>query len=169
MYFVSAREGFTGLNWFTARQVGGVWSAWAWAGARLHEMEVGEFHLVGGDLFFHSPRAGGLGDIDIWLTTWDGADWTDPTNLAAVNTAGTDGWPYVTEDGQEMWLTHADGGAPSVWRARKVAGDWQPPELIVSSFAGEPTLDAAGNLYFVHHFYRDDVMLEADLYVCRRR
>ena len=39
------------------------------------------------------------------------------------------------------------------------------PALIVSSFAGEPTLDIQGNLLFVHHFYRDDVMLEAAIYV----
>ena len=41
--------------------------------------------------------------------------------------------------------------------------------MIVERFAGEPTLDARGNLYFVHHYFRDGVMLEADLYVAHRR
>jgi hypothetical protein len=38
----------------------------------------------------------------------------------------------------------------------------------VDHFAGEPTLDAQGNLYFVHHFYRDGVMIEADIYTAVR-
>jgi len=44
------------------------------------------------------------------------------------------------------------------------------PEVVVSSLAGEPTLDSQGNLYFVHH-YSDAAgkLWEADIYVCRRR
>jgi hypothetical protein len=38
------------------------------------------------------------------------------------------------------------------------------PELIVSQFAGEPTLDEQGNLYFVHHFTADGELIEADIY-----
>ena len=45
----------------------------------------------------------------------------------------------------------------------------QEGELIVSRFAGEPTLDAQGHLYFVHHYYDDGVMLEVDIYVAHRR
>jgi len=48
-------------------------------------------------------------------------------------------------------------------------GEWQVPELIISQFAGEPTLDRDGNLYFVHHYYKDNVMLEADIYVAERK
>ena len=51
----------------------------------------------------------------------------------------------------------------------KSDGEWQEPELIVSQFAGEPTLDSQGNLYFVHHFYRDGRMIEADIYVSRKK
>ena len=35
--------------------------------------------------------------------------------------------------------------------------------------ATEPTLDDAGNLYFVHHFYENGAMIEADIYVAVRR
>jgi hypothetical protein len=41
--------------------------------------------------------------------------------------------------------------------------------LIISQFAGEPTLDAEGNLYFVHHFYLDGKQIEADIYVAYRK
>jgi len=38
-----------------------------------------------------------------------------------------------------------------------------------SGFAGESSMDRDGNVYFTHHFYRDDAMLEADIYVAVRR
>jgi hypothetical protein len=31
--------------------------------------------------------------------------------------------------------------------------------------AGEPTLDSMGNVYFVHHYYRGDEGIEADICV----
>jgi len=43
------------------------------------------------------------------------------------------------------------------------------PEMAVAPPAGEPSVDAAGNLYFVHHYYRDGVMVEADIYVAYRK
>jgi hypothetical protein len=41
--------------------------------------------------------------------------------------------------------------------------------LIISQFAGEPTLDSQGNIYFVHHFYKDGEMIEADIYIAHRK
>ena len=60
-------------------------------------------------------------------------------------------------------------GAPAVFRSQKINDEWQEPELIVSSFAGEPTLDNEGNLYFVHHFYRHGEMIEADIYIAYKK
>jgi len=46
---------------------------------------------------------------------------------------------------------------PCVYRCRLDSADnWGPAELIVARFAGEPTLDEAGNLYFVHHYYKNE-------------
>ena len=36
---------------------------------------------------------------------------------------------------------------------------------MLSQFAGEPSLDNAGNIYSTHHYFRDGKMVEADLYV----
>ena len=44
---------------------------------------------------------------------------------------------------------------------------WQEPELILSQFAGEASLDRDGNLYFTHHFFHNGEMIEADIYVAR--
>jgi hypothetical protein len=60
-------------------------------------------------------------------------------------------------------------GTPGIFRSVMNDRTWGQPELIVSQFAGEPTLDDAGNLYFVHHYYEDGVMIEADIYVAYRK
>ncbi|HOK38716.1 MAG TPA: hypothetical protein P5538_03695 [Bacteroidales bacterium] len=52
---------------------------------------------------------------------------------------------------------------------KKINDQWQEPELIVSQFAGEPTLDDAGNLYFVHHYFENNIMIEADIYVAFKK
>jgi hypothetical protein len=33
---------------------------------------------------------------------------------------------------------------------------------------GEASLDNEGNVYFTHHFYKNDAMLEADIYVASK-
>jgi hypothetical protein len=66
MWFASAREGYTGVNMFTAACVNGSWSNWRYAGDRLmKEIQIGEVHLHGDELYFHSTRPGGKGGYDI--------------------------------------------------------------------------------------------------------
>jgi len=170
MWFASAREGYTGMNMFTARWTDGRWTNWQYAGDRLNkEIGIGELHLHGDDLYFHSDRPGGKGDYDIWVTTRNGESWSDPINIEAVNTSAKDGWPFVSSDGSELWFHRTYQGTPAIFRSVKVDGEWGVPELILSRFAAEPTLDDAGNLYFAHHFIENDVLIEADIYVARKR
>jgi hypothetical protein len=75
----------------------------------------------------------------------------------------------VTADGNELWFTRWYQGAPALYRSIRIEDEWSEPEIIVSQFAGEPTLDPDGNLYFVHHFYQDGQMIEADIYVAERK
>lgn len=83
--------------------------------------------------------------------------------------------PFITPDGSELWFTGQSRQGqigPAVFRCRRGAdGAWGAPEEIVSCLAGEPTLDAAGNLYFIHHYYSADMaqMIEADVYVAYRK
>jgi len=166
MWFASAREGFTGVNMFTAALIDGKWSNWQYCGDRLmHEIQIGEVHIHNDDLYFHSNRAGGKGDLDIWITTRDGEDWSEPQNIEAVNSDMMDGFPCISTDGNEFWLTRTLNGTPAIYRSLKIDDIWTTPELMVSQFAGEATLDDAGNLYFVHHYYENNVMIEADIYV----
>lgn len=170
MWFASAREGYTGVNMFTATMVNGEWANWAYSGDHLmQEIQIGEVHLHGDDLYFHSSRSGGEGGHDIWVTTRSGDSWSDPVNIEAVNSEFDDGLPFISSNGNELWFTRTHLGTPAIFRSIKQNGNWGEPVMIVSQFAGEPTLDDAGNLYFVHHYFEDDVMIEADIYVAYKK
>jgi len=173
MWFCSARAGgYRPIDIYTSRLIDGEWTTGESVGATLNrDFDVGELHLSadGTELYFHSPRPGGEGDFDIWVTRLVGEEWTEPIALTAVNTAEREGWPYLSPDGSELWFTRTHQGAPAIFRSLAIDGEWSEPELVVSRFAGEPTLDAAGNLYFVHHFVVDGRIIEADIYVARRR
>ncbi|MCK9356070.1 MAG: hypothetical protein M0R22_02815 [Dehalococcoidia bacterium] len=172
MWFCSARQGnHRGVDMWTATQRDGRWQDWENAGELLNAgYQIGEVHLSsdGTALYFHSDRQGGKGGYDIWVTTRSTGGWSAPVNIEAVNSPETEGWPFVTTDGGEMWFTRWYMGTPAVFRSVLGPQGWTEPVLVISQFAGEPSLDDAGNLYFTHHFYRDGVMLEADIYVARR-
>lgn len=168
MLFCSAREGYAGINWFKALRSEGAWKNWELVDFAC-EYEVGELHIRGDSLYFGSTRPGGSGENDIWMMTRMGVSWTNPVNVAAVNSPADESRPFLTADGNELWITRWYQGTPAVYRSKRVGGAWQAPELIVSRFAGEPTLDTQGNLYFVHHFYTGGVMRDADIYVAYRK
>lgn len=165
MWFCSAREGYTGIQWFTAELLNGKWQNWKDAHFDP-AYKVGELHITadGKELYFHSPRAGGKGGLDIWVSQNVNGEWQEPANLAIVNSTLGDGWPFITEDGTQLWFTRIVG-APELWRSIKINGQWTEPQKMFGPFAGEASLDNEGNVYFTHHFYKDNVMLEADIYI----
>ena len=166
MWFASAREGYSGVHWFTAELRDEIWSDWQNADFNV-SYEVGELHITddGSELYFHSDREGGKGGLDIWVSKKVNNEWQEPENVAVVNTARDEGWPFVTYDNNELWVSRDFG----VWRSKKVNGQWIEPELIISPLAGECSLDSVGNIYFTHHFYTNDTMIEADIYVAYRK
>ena len=153
-----------------AEKIEGKWTNWNYCGDRLMKvLEIGKVHILGDDLYFHSYRNGGYGEMDIWKTTRNGGIWTDPINIEPVNSTVNEGFPFINSTGDELWFTRMYLGTPAIFRSKKIAGEWQEPELILSQFAREPTLDDDGNIYFVHHFFESDVMIEADIYVAYRK
>jgi hypothetical protein len=173
LWFCSARQGtLRGVDFWTSVLEDGGFSQPVNAGDLLNATyRIGEMHISpdGEDLYFHSDAPGGAGGVDIWVTHRDGEQWAPPENLASVNTSGDEGWPFISPEGDELWFTRTYQGSPAIYRARWNGDSWSEPELIVSQFAGEPTLDAAGNLYFVHHFLIDGELMEADIYLARPR
>jgi hypothetical protein len=173
LWFCSAREGnVRGVDLWHAEFIDGKWTHWENAGEKLNlEYEVGEMHITadGKDLYFHSARSGGAGQTDIWVSHLINGDWSEPENVTPVNTDALEGWPFITQDGNELWFLRFYLGSPAIFRSLKTDGTWSEPELILSQFAGEPSLDTDGNIYFVHHFFKDGEMLEADIYVAYRK
>ena len=170
MWFCSARTGYTGMQWFIANLEQGEWVDWEVAGFDP-DYEIGELHITtdGNRLYFHSARDGSEGQYDIWVCRKENAHWQEPENIAVVNSAESDGWPSLNPEGDELWFTRTYMGSPAIFRSEKTDGKWQEPELIISRFAGESSVDEEGNIYFTHHFFEDGVMLEADIYVSYRK
>ena len=104
-----------------------------------------------------------------WVSRKNADGWGAPENLAALNTPDNEGWPFLSQDGNELWFLRTVNATPAIFRSKLLESGWSEPELMVSQFAGEPSLDAAGNLYFVHHYFRDSKMLEADIYYARKK
>ena len=172
MWFCSVREGYTGVNLFTAEFKNGRWQNWKYAGDLLNkEYQAGEMTITsdGKEMYFHSYRPGGQGGLDIWMSANEKGQWQLPENVEAVNTDQNEGWPFVTPDGTELWFTRTYLGSPAIYMSKKANGEWQAPDLIISQFAGEPSVDNQGNVYFTHHFYKDNKMIEADIYVAHKK
>jgi hypothetical protein len=172
IWFCSARAGnYRGVDIWAANLTDGRAVDIRNVGERLNvEVGLGELHVSSdwSEIYFHSDVEGGKGGRDIWVTRRVDGGWSDPENVEAVNSEADESLPFLTQDGRELWVTRWYRGYPAVYRSVKVDGEWARTELIVSQFAAEPTLDAEGNVYFVHHFIQDGVMIEADIYVSRK-
>ncbi|NMB62689.1 MAG: hypothetical protein GYA18_10180 [Chloroflexi bacterium] len=166
VWICAVRQGLEGMHWMTSTFENGQWSKAALADFDP-TYEVGELHISndGNELYFHSDRAGGKGGLDIWVSHKVDGVWQEPENLEKVNSEYDEGWPALNPQEDELWISKNYG----LWRSKKVDGVWQTPELIVSTLAGEASLDQDGNVYFTHHYYEDDQMIEADIYVAYRK
>ncbi|MBN1336764.1 MAG: hypothetical protein JXB39_12470, partial [Deltaproteobacteria bacterium] len=173
LWFCSIRAGNVNeIDWWTAACDGPECEDWANAGERVNtEIRAGELHLTDDALWFGAERDGGHGGQDLWRSAVDGDSFEDPVNLGpAVNDAGTQVMPWVAPDGSELWFTGTSAlghPGPALWRSTWEADAWTEAREVVSSFAGEPTVDPFGNVWFVHHYFTDgpDEMIEADLFV----
>ena len=169
IWFCSARQGnFRLVDFWVATLRDGEAEDIGNAGERLNsEIRVGELHITaeGDEIYFHADLPGSRGGLDIWVTRFEGGDWLEPVNVVAVNTEENEVLPFITENGDELWLTRNHMGAPAIFRSVRTGGGWSEPELIVSSFAAEPALDSGGNLYFAHYFIETGEVVESDIYV----
>lgn len=169
LWFASARQGnYRDIDYYTCTFSNGKFTGVKNAGARLNqEIRIGEMDLNPGgtELYFHSTERAGKGGMDIFVTRMADGKWQDPTPVDAVNTAENDGYPFIKQDGSELWFTRTVNGTPAIFRSLRTGAAWGAPELVISTFAGEPNLDNEGNIYFTHHYYNNGTMVEADIYV----
>ncbi|MGD8633916.1 MAG: hypothetical protein PVF85_10125, partial [Anaerolineales bacterium] len=134
LWFCSAREGYTGVQWFQADLFDNRWTNWRPADFDP-SYEVGELHIYDDELYFHSNRDGGRGGMDLWLSVKEEGGWGIPRNLGRLNTEASEGYPFVTADGNELWFTRWYQGAPALYRSIRIEDEWSEPEIIVSQFA----------------------------------
>lgn len=166
LWICGVRAEYEGIHWFTSEFRDGKWSI-----AQIEDFDpaydVGELHISkdGTELYFHSSRVGGKGGLDIWMSTKVDGEWGQPINLENVNSEYDEGWPALNPQENQLWITKNYG----LWRSDKVDGAWQTPVEIISALAGEATIDRDGNVYFTHHYYENEQMIEADIYVAYKK
>ena len=173
MWFASVRAGNLGeIDVYTAQFADGEWGNVQNAGQQLNvDYDIGEFHITadGNTMYFHTGNMSYGSDMDLWTTSRVGSGWSQPVRVPGVNTAATEGYPFLTEDGNQLWYTGSSKlgyTGPALFRCLKSGSGWGAAVEVVSNFAGECTMDSEGNLYFVHHYYALNMtMLEADIYV----
>lgn len=172
LWFCSSRSGnFRDIDFWSAEKDGEGWYKVKNAGERLNRiLQVGELHLSsdGLSIFSHREDPQGTAGLDLWRSDYQGGEWQDPIPLEILNSIEDDSRPALSPNGLELWFTRTYLGTPAIYRSVFQGGTWLEPELIISRFAGEPSIDEFGNIYFVHHFFKDNAMIEADIYYAER-
>jgi hypothetical protein len=96
-------------------------------------------------------------------------EWSELKNLLQINTVENEIRPFITKNGGGLWLFGNYSGSSKVFRSIWKQGHGGEPEMIISQFAAEPSPAEAGHIYFAHHFIKDGIMLEADIYTARKQ
>jgi hypothetical protein len=172
LWFCSARVGnYRGVDLYTAQFANGAATNVANAGSQLNqEYKAGEIALSpDGQTMYWGSGDFTSGTNVLYQSNKTATGWDTPFRMANVNNVSNAFLPFVTSNGTELWFTAPSGRGnpgPAVYRSLRQGAGWGTPVEIVSQFAAEPTLDAQGNLYFVHHYFRANMtMIESDIYV----
>lgn len=96
-------------------------------------------------LFFVSDRKGGKGGLDIWYSEIEGEKFSEPKNLAAVNTEKDDITPFFNNATQTLYFSsdgHKNMGGYDIFKIKK-STDWGTVE-----HTGVPLNSSYNDLYF---------------------
>jgi len=108
-------------------------------------------------LFFRSPRSGGYGSGDIWVTTraTKDDDWSAPVNLGpAVNTAYAEGSPSISADYSTLFFDSDQlGGSGS-------HDIWQVSIVPVVDFNGDGIVDCVDICMMVDYWGTDEQLYD---------
>jgi hypothetical protein len=91
----------------------------------------------GKTLFFASDRDGNFGQSDLYVSYFDGKNWTEPANLGAnINTSGRDSYPYYHESGVLFFASEGHGGfgGLDLYMTWKTENGWAEPENLGNPF-----------------------------------
>jgi hypothetical protein len=113
----------------------------------------------GNYLFFVSDRAGGFGDLDIWLSKEENFGFDIPINAGGtVNTMGKELSPFYSEEEQTLYFSsdwHFGFGGFDVFKSKGF-----PPASTQAENLGQPINSNLDDLYF--HPYGDSALLSSN-------
>ncbi len=81
----------------------------------------------GKTLYFSSNMPGGFGGSDLYKSTFDGSNWSEPVNLGkTINTAGNEVFPYLAKDGKLYFSSegHTTLGGLDIFVSENRGGIW---------------------------------------------
>jgi len=58
----------------------------------------------GRTMLFVSDRTGGAGKTDIYMSTWNGKEWSAPKQVTGINSAGSEMSPVLASDGRTLYF-----------------------------------------------------------------
>jgi peptidoglycan-associated lipoprotein len=84
----------------------------------------------GDTLYFSSDMDGGHGLLDLYMSTFNGMEWTEPQNLGTViNTAANDVFPAIGPSGELFFSSdgHPSLGSLDIFKSEREDGVWRKP------------------------------------------
>ena len=99
-------------------------------------------------LFFASDAPGGKGGKDIWFVTMDkkSKEWSEPKNVAGINTPGDELFPFIHDNGSLYFSSngHPGMGGLDIYKAEQIGKDeWGNPENV------KPPINSSANDYSI--------------------
>ncbi len=116
-------------------------------------------------LVFASNMPGGFGGYDLFICENNGGEWSPPVNLgAAVNSQGTESFPYYHPSGRLYFTSDRSGGIGSldIYFTARTNGEWDAPVILpepINSTSDDFGFTAGNNLqrgYFSSNRSRSD-------------
>lgn len=84
----------------------------------------------GKTLYFSSDMPGGYGGSDLYVSNYNGENWSEPVNVGStINTPGNEVFPYVAKDGRLYFSSegHQTLGGLDVFVSTEKGGVWSQP------------------------------------------
>lgn len=124
-------------DFYTSVKEQGKWSSAKALSASINTFEFNEgaqcISPDGNYLFFTGcNRPDGLGRCDIYISKWEGSEWSKPFNIGApINTSGWESQPSISADGRTLYFVSTRNGGRGgydIWKSDLMQeGSWSVP------------------------------------------